>query len=177
MEKGFGELYLLKFKDFWGMPATILSLILGFFLWIYSPDSSIQLMYALPLLLIIIVLVKPLVDLSFSLYHKASSTNLPSVLTVKNYNSDVILFLSESELFTHDSIVSIHIVEEEDFERLIGFGYVFNIQENGKIQIWIDSVLKDSDEIIENIKDKNATTLKNLVVRPTTPKRYLNLIN
>ena len=81
-----------------------------------------------------------------------------------------ILLLEKSKLFGHESMVSVYF-KEDDFEILIGLGYVLTIQQEGSIQVLITTkVGAEKDDIWEKVRDNNSSILRKLLIRPTIPK-------
>lgn len=175
MDKNLLQLYFDKIKKFFGIPAVILSLILGFLFWYLKPELMVSVGAILPIFLVLVILIIPLIDLLIYLYHQNKNKRLPKVLASTKYPSgDTVLLLSESNLFTNNSIVSIY-NNEDDFEHLIGFGTVINVQENGKIQVGIYSTLDGFDEHFEKIDNNDKTYIDKLVIKPNTSNVFLKI--
>ena len=175
MDKNLLQLYLDKVKKFFGIPAVILSLILGFLFWYFKPEMTVSFGVILPIFLLLIILIIPLVDLLINLYFQNKNKRLPRVLTSAKYPSgDTVLLLSDSSLFTINSIVSIY-YKEDDFEHLIGFGTVINVQENGKIQVGISWALNGYDEYFEKIDNNDKTFIDRIVIKPNTSNVFLKI--
>jgi hypothetical protein len=178
VNKGLIELYFEKFLKFFGVPATILSIALGILLWIILPDETVRASIVISISVLLIALIFPLVMLTFDLFNQIKFNRRPNVLTTFKYqNGDLTILLSKSDLFWHDSLVSIYIKGEENFEQLIAFGSVINIQEDGNIQIGIIATLDGNEDTMTKIGSKNIDTLKRLVVKPNVSKAFIQLNN
>lgn len=84
----------------------------------------------------------------------------------KRYADAVALLLMDpSDLFSHDSLVSIyHVDKDMEMERLVGLGRVLLVQEDGKIQVL---VIRDIDfaDGWNDIRKNDATKLRCLLVK------------
>ena len=175
MDKNLFQLYFDKIKKFFGIPAVILSLILGLLFWYFKPELMISFGVVLPIFLVLVIMTIPLIDLLFYLYFQNKNKRLPKVLASTKYpNGDTVLLLTESNLFTNNSIVSIY-YNEDDFEYLIGFGTVINVQENGKIQVGIYSTLDGFNEQFEKIDNNDKTYIDKLVIKPNISNVFLKI--
>lgn len=175
MDKTLRQLFLDSFSKFKGFPGVVVSLLLGYLFWVFSPDLKIPFSVFLPILLVLGGLIVVLFDLLDDLYGQVKIKWLPKVIrSIKYPNGDTVLLLSESKLLTVNSIVSIY-YDDNDFEQLIGFGVVVNIQENGKIQIGIHRQLPGFDERFKSIANNNITAIARVVIKPNTPSVYLEI--
>lgn len=176
MDKRFIQLYFEKFGKFFGIPATILSILLGFILWLFLPSETFKASYVISISALSVVIVFPLLMLTFDLFDQIQNNRNPHVLTTFKYPSgDLTILLSKSELFSHDTLVSIYFKGDESFEQLIAFGSVVNIQEDGKIQIGFAAILNGNSDLISKIESKNIDVLKKLTIKPNVSKAYLQL--
>ncbi len=81
-----------------------------------------------------------------------------------------ILLLEKSNLFGHESLVSVYF-KEDAFEKLIGWGYVLTVQQGGLIQVLvIREVGEAQDSIWEKIRNNDGSVLSKLLIRPSIPK-------
>lgn len=81
-----------------------------------------------------------------------------------------ILLLEKSNLFGHESLVSVY-SKEDDFETLIGVGYVLTIQQGGLIQVLVTrNVGKAQEDIWKKIRNNDGSVLSKLLIRPSIPK-------
>ena len=84
--------------------------------------------------------------------------------------SKAILLLDNSDIFAHEALVSVYLLEN-DFERLIGVGFILTIQANGLIQVLVNKAIEDKGgSIWESICRNDATVLSRLHVKPSIPK-------
>lgn len=175
MDETLLQLYLDKIKKFFGIPTIILSIALGFLFWYFKPDLKISFGIILPIFLFAIILTIPLIDLLLYIYSQNKHNRLPHVLTATKYpNGDTVLLLSESSLLPNNSIVSIY-YNEKDFEYLIGFGTVINVQENKKIQVGIYSIIEGFENHFEKIDNNNKDTLDNILIKFNVSNAFLKI--
>ena len=132
-------------------------------------NYTVKLKYLIIIWLGLYTIVATLIQLSRNYYKQ--SFILPKVKwskkekdidDVRNY----LLLLESSELLSIGFYVSIFYPDNE-YEKLIGVGYVQNIQDNGLLQV-ISKPLNDSDnDIWEKIGNNNSTVLPMLIVKPS----------
>lgn len=175
MNKNLLHLYLEKVRKFFGIPAVILSLILGFLFWYLTPELKIKFGVILPIFLILVILIITILSLALELFNQTKNNKLPSVLASTKYpNGNTVLLLAPSDLFTNNSIVSIY-YNEDDFEHLIGFGTVINVQENLKIQVGVYSTLEGFNNYFEKIENNDKSAISKLIIKPNTSNVFLQL--
>ena len=99
---------------------------------------------------------------------------IPQILvTQKDQNTGEILCLLEySELFSIDMYISFYHTDVDGFERLIGVGFIQNIQSNGRIQAVIDQPISNYQNILDKLADNNNKVLKQTVIRPGIPRSF-----
>lgn len=157
-----------------GYPIIFIGLLISIISFTVSPNSLIYFKWILPLVVFLIIIILTFLDLSWRLYYKASNP-LPVVRQVRkppiiSDNSIALLILEPSDLYSHESLVSIFHSDEE-YEKLIGLGYVLTIQNNGMIQVMVNRLMEDSDqEIIKRALNNDVLVLKKILVKPTIPK-------
>ncbi len=148
-------------------------------LWIFSPKINIPLGLALPIGLLFILLTLTFFSAAYESF-KMSKRVLPRVVATRKIDKQgnelkVLCILEPSELFSYDSLVSFYYIEE-GFEQLIGIGHVFNIQEDGKIQVMITKLVEEHIEIIKKLAQNDAIALRKIVVKPNVPRRYIDMM-
>jgi hypothetical protein len=79
--------------------------------------------------------------------------------------------LERSSSFAPDLVVTVDYAEPfrpgQILERRIGIEYVYNIQENGFVQIRVVKVVSNPDELWQRIRNCDLPTLARVVVRPS----------
>lgn len=120
-----------------------------------------------------------LIDFAVRSY-AASKRSLPSVKSSANpgkpySDAYALLIVEPSDMFGQNSVVSIY-EKKNDFEKLVGTGYVLTVQEDGLIQVLvIDSHTGNSSDLWDDVKSKKVDVLGSLMVKPTIPKTAYNL--
>ncbi len=155
---------------------TGLGILLGFIFWFWKPTTSIPLSSFVPLVFIGSVLAITLGNAAYQNFI-GSKHVLPRVLTAQIFpeGDSLLCLLEPSSLFSHDTLVSLYYLGESEFERLIGFGVVLNIQENGMIQIMVTSEIKSCPDIFDKLRNNDSDALKKLRVKPSVTKAYLHM--
>ena len=151
----------------------IASIVVPLILWIFSPDDSISLKWALPVLALLLILL-PFLGWIACQYSQKSQNILPKLILVKTIETRVICIFEPSQLYSHNAIVSLFF-NDEGYERLIGLGYVFNVQEDKYIQILITQWISGQEEIRDKLEAGNAQILEKVIAKPNVNRSYLEI--
>ena len=151
----------------------VASIVVPLILWIFSPDDSISLKWALPVLALLLILL-PFSGWIACQYSQKSQNILPKLILVKTIETRVICIFEPSQLYSHNAIVSLFF-DDEGYERLIGLGYVFNVQEDKHIQILITQWMSGQEEIREKLEDGNAQVLEKIIAKPNVNQAYFEI--
>lgn len=143
---------------------------------IYSSwESTIQIKHIVPFACILCIIISVIIDASFVMWKK--HVTLPRVIQgmespalFKDTNT-ILLILEESPLFSNDLTVSIYEMDN-DYERFIGLGRVFSIQDNGWIQVLCSKYSKKDDKLWKKASSNNNIVLEKLIVKPGIPYQY-----
>ena len=96
-------------------------------------------------------------------------TKPPSLYT----SAVALLLLEKTEIFGHESLVSVY-YKEDNYEILIGLGFISTVQENGLIQVIVQSNVDDRyNDTWKLITSNNTNALERILVKPTIPKSIL----
>ena len=143
--------------------------------WIFSPDDSISLKWALSVLALLLILLAFSGRIAYQYFQKAQNI-LPKLILVKTIeNMGVICLFEPSQLYSHNAIVSLFF-DDEGYERLIGLGYVFNVQEDKHIQILITRWMSGQEEIRGKLEDGNAQVLEKVIAKPNINRAYIEIL-
>ena len=95
---------------------------------------------------------------------------------VKEHRSKkrAMILLQRSDLFSHGTLVSIYRLCDEDFEELIGFGMVSNVQLDGKIQVEFKLISSDDQNLMSDFAENNGSTLRRIIVKPTVSNQLFS---
>ena len=148
--------------------------------WLYFAESgnetTITLKIVLPVFTILIIIIIALCHLSRRLYSKASRQH-PRVISCEeppalHPKTEGTLLLEPSTLYGYDSMVSIYYFKQ-GCERLIGIGFVENVQRDGIIQVVVSSIESAYRDDWKNILQNDNRVLPNLLVKPSFPRMLL----
>lgn len=146
------------------------------YMWDMNKTFSIKLL--LPLGVILVITLVVLFDFSIHCFQRMT-TKSPRVRRALPpqplYQGTILtLLLDASDLFGTNAMVSIY-RRHEEYEVLIGIGFVSTIQDNGLIQVCVQSST-DSDltDIWEKIEQNNRDELARLIVKPTVPRNIVS---
>jgi hypothetical protein len=152
-----------------GLVVTVLGVVL-------IPSWSVSVRLLVPLGVIILIVVLTLLDAVHDL--RLRRARLPKVIRANPpgtlYGSArAVLLLEKSELFSHDSVVSVY-SRKQDFEQLIGVGFVSTVQQNGLVQVAVGPTSDESaDETWQRVLQNNRDELSQLLVKPSVPNSIL----
>lgn len=159
------------FHRTYGYVSTIVGLALSF-IPIFFDSIPFALKLILPIAIIFLVIFATFVEGFRYLYHEKSHL-LPAVIrglpaSGLYAKASAILLLSSSPFFAYDTYVSIYIHDDE-YEKMIGWGKVINIQENQKLQVAVYASSDDGPDLWNGITGNNSTVIKRLIVKPSIP--------
>ena len=152
----------------------VVSIGLPLILWIFPPDGSISLKWALPVLAFVLILLAFSGRMAYQYYQRTQNI-LPKLIRVETIKTEVIWIFEPSELYSNNAIVSLFF-DDEGYERLIGLGYVFNVQEDKHIQILITQWISGQEEIKDKLEANNAQVLKKVIAKPYVNRSYVEIL-
>lgn len=139
------------------------ALIPSILLWIFKPGDKVSYFVFSISLLINLILLWLFLMVLFS----GEDNSYISTVEIIELR-DNIFVCRPNKLLTQDAFVSFYFKISE-FEKLVGYGYVSNIQTNGLIQITI----LDTEGDFSFEKQSN-DSLTNLIIKPTVSINYIN---
>lgn len=157
-----------------GMAVALLGVGLGLVAFVYAPTDNVSLKVVIPLSIIVFLVLITLIDNSIQNYKKITNI-LPKVKqarapTALHQGAKAILLLEPSDIYAHETLISVYFLEN-DFERLIGIGFILTIQGNGLIQVLVNKALEEQGENIwKKICQNDVNVLTKLHVKPSIPK-------
>ncbi len=152
----------------------LFSIGLPLILWILSPNDSISLKWALAVLALLLILLVFSGRIAYQYYQRAQNI-LPKLIRIVPDNMGVICLFEPSELYSHNALVSLFF-NDEDYERLIGLGYVFNVQDDKNIQILITQWIPGQEEIKDKLEANNAQVLEKIIAKPNVNRLYFEIL-
>lgn len=152
----------------------LFSIGLPLILWVLSPNDSISLKWALSVLAILLILLAFSGRIAYQYYQRAQNI-LPKLIRIVPDNMGVICLFEPSELYSHNALVSLFF-NDEDYERLIGLGYVFNVQDDKNIQILITEWIPGQEEIKDKLEANNAQVLEKIIAKPNVNRSYFEIL-
>jgi len=151
----------------------LLVTVVGIFL---LPSWSLSARLLVPIGVIVLIVILTLLDAVYDL--RLRRARLPRVIRANPPGAPyggarAMLLLEKSELYSHDSVVSVY-SRQKDFELLIGVGFVATVQQNGLIQVAVDSIPDDAvAETWQRVLQNNVDELSQLLVKPSVPNSIL----
>jgi len=162
-----------------GLPLTLLSLVLGFVLWIFKASDCMPLWASMPIIILLVMILFVLYD---SLRTSIKSKRMPKVRSAKESASDIegtrrlTLLIEQSDLFYINTMVTLY-GQENDFEIQLGLGYVETINDKGFIQVLVfEEPAGVNDDFWKGIAKNNKDDLSRLRIRPSVPSSYHQFI-
>ncbi len=147
--------------------------------------SSVDLSWRLILLTLLacVIIVAALAHSTFELQSRLREAKWrpPRIRTVlrlpqEGENAPLLCIVEPSDLFYHDALVSIYCTDQFGVEHLIGIGTVVIIQDDGLIQVELIRPIETQREVVELLRNNNASTLERTKVRPNVPRRYFGAL-
>lgn len=169
----FTELYK-AFRRSHGPTITTVGFLMSIGFFYITPDQAVEFKYLVPIAIILAIIIFTLVDLSLALTRSGMNL-IPKIRQARECpklysNGIAMLLLDPSPIFGVESFVSVY-SRETDFEILIGYGFVANVQENGLIQVIVlGSLLNETDETWNKIVQNNTNDIKKILVKPSLPR-------
>ena len=101
----------------------------------------------------------------------AQTRLIPKILLADNRQindtSGIFCLLEKSELFSYNIVVSCYYTDDGGVDVIIGVGSVINIQENGKIQIFINDYNNDYRDVLDKLANNDRQILSKVLIKPT----------
>lgn len=176
MAKGYWKFVWDAFFKIHGVVDLFIGLVLTFLLWKFSSDFTLSLFIVIPIFVFLAIII---ITLLVALYdsNKYNSKSLPNVLSIKKVNENIsmqgMLFILEpSHFFAYDALVSLYYIDD-GYERLFGIGTVYNVQEDGKIQVTFRYSIDLDEELNQKLSNNNSDILKKVFVKPNIPNEYI----
>lgn len=117
--------------------------------------------------------VKQLQEVNQKLETEIKQRIIPKILRVqKDANNNIQCLLEASDLFAAQSIISLYYTDEDDFERLIGVGFVESINNKGRIQVVIDEPEITYQNILDKLANNDLKVIQQTRVSPSAIKKY-----
>jgi len=177
--KTFSGLLWHNFLDIKGPLLWLITLGLAVLFRLVPLKASIGLDWAIPLMLILLVVILTLGKAAYELFEFAFK-GLPKIIVVQQQQKigdeepSFLCLLEPSELFSHGILVSFY-HDDGNFEKLIGVGIVEHIREDKRIQVKIIAPAAGYEDLMERLKVSESELLKNVTVKPHIPESYLKL--
>jgi hypothetical protein len=177
-----------SFKATYGPVLTVLAFALGLGGFFYAPGATATIgwNWLIAAAALLMVLVFTAWDMLASA-RRSAWVRLPRIVDAVDSDEQLdhravplLLLLESSSLFGPGVLVSVfrneHRSEKRVLERLIGLGYVLNVQADGLIQVEILAETPYQAEIWRRIKAREVSALREIVVKPSFPREGLALL-
>ena len=117
--------------------------------------------------------VKQLQEVNQKLETEIKQRIIPKILRVqKNANNHILCLLEASDLFAPLSMISLYYTDENDFEALIGVGFVESINNEKRIQVVIDEPKITYQNILDKLTNNDLTVMQKTRVSPSVIKKF-----
>lgn len=173
----FGRELYESFCRIRGVPVALIALVLGLiYFYVSGNQSELPLKVVLPIFVATGIILWTFFDLSLELYKKATK-QLPKVKQARTPpgiypNAVAVLLLEGSEVYGHESLVSIY-YRDDNFEVLIGLGFVLTRQDDGLIQVVVSHQLEETyKDVWVKVCQNDGSVLPKLLVKPSLPKLF-----
>lgn len=160
----------LSFRGVRGTFLGLAGLALAVAAWFIPPTEKVPLSWFVITLLLALAVVTTLLE-AIRIARAHAVSPLPRVRLAFPFDatvqdSPVILMLDASPIFAFGLVVSVFIIEQDQYERFFAQGIVLNIQDDGLIQVKIDRSTPDSASTMDSLRKQSASVLPRLRVKP-----------
>ena len=83
----------------------------------------------------------------------------------------VVLVLDPSPLFNQGLVVSVFLVQQDQYERFFGNGFVQNVQDDGLIQVRLTGLSEGFADVLADLQGSKTQTLARVRVKPYVHQR------
>lgn len=163
-----------SFKKIQGTLITALGLAVAIVAWIFKPDAKVPLEAPLIFGILAVLVIATLADAFVGAMR--GRVLLEVVYVAESPGGPLILLLEPSDFFSHNAAVSCYYRDDNNFERLVGLGFVANIQEDGRVQVRMISAAPGQETTLDEIKQSKAAVLRRVIVKPVADIRYLSAL-
>lgn len=91
------------------------------------------------------------------------------ILYINADNAESILLFSPADWLSYRSVYAIFVKEENSFERFIGLGQVYVIQDDKRIQVVVTQKLESAKHVWENLVSGSRDYFDKIVLKPGVP--------
>ena len=137
--------------------------------WFVRPTATVRLPLVVAILAASIIASVTLFEAARRALRKAARP-LPRVRAAAAENTpsgnSIVLVLDESPLFSAGILVTVFVVEHDEFESRIATGYVETVREDGRSQVRLTEVAPAKTAVLEAIERNDARVLSRLKVKP-----------
>ena len=173
-----------SFKSINGPVLTPVSVALALAAFFFVPSATIELKWIIAIATMLFIFFCVILDM-LAKSRSSTNINLPKVINsiyigneqedFDSNNPSIVLLVDSSKLFGFDALVSVYFNQRfggpkgEVFERLIGLGRISNIQEDGRIQLFVLRALPEHVDLWKRVRMQEAEALSQIVVKPSMP--------
>ena len=157
-------------KGIVGTFVGIAGLLAGVAAWFVPATSQVSLSIYVTTLLFALAIITVLIEATrIAKMHAASPMPRVKLSLLEERTVDeprVVLVLEPSPIFFFGLVVSVFIVEKDQYERFFGEGIVQNVQDDGLIQVRLENFDIGAKEILNALRSNSVDTLNRLRVKP-----------
>lgn len=164
-----------------GFLLAFLGIVVGIILYAIVPQSTVtRVLVAVATFLVVLAIIAfiTLFDAARTLYDTEPNV-LPKVRSgmqpFEGTDAALVCMTDPSDLFSFGILVSFYRVDEQEVEVPIGFGTVTNVQQNGKILIEMNHVLRGQEDFVERLRNNDGRAIAVTLVKPYFPQRMLSV--
>lgn len=156
-------------KDKYHFISFAVALIPSILLWIFQPTDNVPYW----LFAVIVLISLGLLWLALMAYFHCQDAKNVTGLSVINCSENIVLCRPNPEI-SLNVIVTIYELKNQ-YERILGYGYVQNIQQNGIIQIAIKKVVFQDSTI--NLIEYIGSNTSNIIIKTVATIDILNVLS
>lgn len=178
MKNNFWSLIWSSFNEIQGSLITFIGIFVSVLLARFPVKTQIPLdvfiIIILILLLVIATVIKAIGKLlteNKELKQTIAQPLIPKIISAREFSTletkGILCLLEQSQLFSIGIFVSCYYKDADGFELLIGTGTILNIQEDGKLQAFIDRPVSSYQDILNKLASNDSRVTSKVVIKPT----------
>lgn len=158
-----------------GMLFGVIGVLIGIITWVVPATNRVPMsIYMVTLYIALAAIIVLFEAARISKKHAASPLPRVKLSLVEERVSGepkMVLVLESSPLFFFGLVVSVFVVEKDQYEQFFGEGVVQNIQDDGLIQVRLEYFDVENTGVFEALKSNSVDTLTRLRVKPYVRQR------
>lgn len=202
MRSSFWSLISSSFLTIQGPLIGFMGLILSILLWWFPVNTQIPIGLSIGITVFLVVVIATFWNAAYiqfknytklekeyenlkskyiELESKVNKWQLPKIIVAQKEQTgkslNVSCLLEKSDLLSHGAWISFYLIDNDEFERLIGIGVVVTVQANELIQALMDQPTIGYEDIWDKLTNNDAQVLTRIIVKPNVNRNMIQAMN